>query len=232
MATCVSLARDPATLKIEVENLTALADFKILRDQLVANGQKFTPQTLTQVPYEQLFLCCTGEAQSARCDRALVVNERQARRRRFLDMETDELERSQRYLLINQMEEDVRYARAYRLAPKWEELNLREQVWAKLNCIFTHIDSPQERLKEAILLLRRCADEHLLPPEVAKSYMPRLRGLLTVYPDRITDALFRDKVGELAESIFEFLPDEEAALMMAEEIQGYSCSSDCYRVML
>ena len=173
-----------------------------------------------------------GEAGSARCDRALVVAERKARRERFLNMETDELEESRRFLVINQMDEDVRVAQALRAAPKWEELNARQQVWAKLSCIYNHIDDPSMRLKEAILLLRECATQRVLPPEVAMSYMPRLRGLLTVYPGKITPTLFRAKVLEIADALFEFLDEREAAVLQREEIQNYSCTSDCFRVMI
>jgi hypothetical protein len=219
-------------VKIEVENVAPLADFETLKHQHINNGTQFTTTSLARVPYEQLFLCCAGEAGAARCDRSLVVTERQGRRRRFLNMETDELEHAQRYLLINQMDEDVRTDTIHRLAPHWDDLNVRQQVWAKLNCIYNHIDNTDLRMKEAIILLRRCAEERLLPPEVAKSYMPRLRGLMTVFPGRVTDSIFRSKVLEIAESILEFLPDEEAAVMQREEIQGYSCSSDCYRVIV
>jgi hypothetical protein len=219
-------------VKIEVEGSLPLSDFPHLREQLIQRGKKFTPDILAQVPYEQLHLCCTGEAGSDRCDRALVVAERKARRERFLSMETDELEESKRFLVINQMDEDVRVAQALRAAPKWEDLNARQQVWAKLNCVYNHIDDPSLRLKEAILLLRECATQRVLPPEVAMSYMPRLRGLLTVYPGKITPTLFRAKILEIADALFEFLDEREAAVLQREEIQNYSCTGDCFRVMI
>ena len=219
-------------MKIEVLNFEPLSDFLVLRSELIARREKFSPVTLARVPYEQLTLCCTGEAGAARCDRELVVNERKARRARFLNMETQDLANSQNFLRVNQMEEDVKFDQTIRLAPRWEDLNARQKVWAKLHCIHNHIDNPEGRLKEVILLLRDCADQRLLPPEVAKSYGPRLRGLITVYPGRVNDTFFRIKIGELAESIFEFLPTEEAELLQREEIQNYSCSSDCYRVVV
>lgn len=219
-------------MKIEVENISPLSDFYTIKSQLGASGEKFTPATLARVPYEQLFLCCTGEAGSTRCARDIVVLARRARRRRFLHQETDEMDASQRYLLVNQMEEDVKCDYSLMNAPRWEDLNSRQKVWAKLNCVYNHIDAPYVRLGEAILLLRDCTLSRELPPEVAKSYMPRLRGLQTVYPGKITDSLFRTKVGEIAESIFEFLPDEEAQQIAFEAIQGYSCSSDCYRLVV
>ena len=233
MDTCASLARVQAAVKIEVLNFEPLSDFIVLRSELIARGEKFSPSTLARVPYEQLTLCCTGEAGAARCDRELVVNERKARRARFLNMETKDLSDSQNFLRVNQMEEDVKFDQTIRLAPRWEDLNSRQKVWVKLHCIHNHIDSPGERLKEVVLLLRDCAEQRLLPPEVAKSYGPRLRALVTMLnPPRITDTFFRIKIGELAESIFEFLPTEEAELLQREEIQNYSCSSDCYRVVV
>jgi hypothetical protein len=218
-------------VKIEVENYAPLADFKYLRDQLIQQGKKFSSATLSQVPYEQLHLCATGEAGVARCDRDLVVEERHARRERFLNMETDEFQASEVFLKINQMDEDVKVAQATRAAPKWADLNAKQQVWAKLNCINNHIDDPSLRLKEAIILLRECAIQRYLPPEVAMSYMPRLRGLLTVFPSSITPVLFRAKLSEITDAIFEFMDEGEVAVLQKEDIQDYSCTSDCYRVV-
>lgn len=230
--TSANRAKVQAAVRIEVENLSPLSDFTTLRDELIRRGDRFAPYTLTKIPYEQLFLCCTGDALGARCDRQLVVNERRARRRRFLHQETDEQAASERYLLVNQMTDDVRYDQGMATAPKWDDLKARQKVWAKLNCIYNHIDAPYIRLGEAILLLRDCTLSRELPPEVAKSYMPRLRGLQTIYPGRVTDSIFRSKIGEIAESLFEFLPDEEAQVVAFEAIQGYSCSSDCYRIVV
>jgi hypothetical protein len=219
-------------LKIEVENYEPLVDFRFLRDQLVQQNEKFSPESLPQVPYEQLFLCCTGEAGAARCGRSLIVAERLARRARFVNMETDESAASRTYLQVNQMDEDVRCDQTVQSTPRWGDLNARQQTWAKLNCIANHIDDPALRLKEAILLLRECASQRVLPPEVAMSYMPRLRGLLTVYPGRITDQLFRTKITEIADALFEFLDEHEVLALQREEIRNYSCTSDCYRVLI
>ena len=219
-------------MKIAVENNAPLLDFSTLKERLIQRGEIFSPSTLSQIPYDQLILCCTGEAGSARCDQGMVVVERRARRARFLNMETDELEAAHNFLVVNQMNEDVRYDQTYRAAPRWEDLKVRQQVWARLICIYNHIDDPGSRLKEVILMLRRCAVDHDLPPEVAKSYMPRLRGLLTVYPGKISVALFRAKITEIAENIFDFLPPEEALALQREEIQGYSCTNDCFRVLV
>jgi hypothetical protein len=219
-------------VKIEIHNFAPVSDFKTLRSTLILKGEKFSPETLPQVPYEQLFLCCTGEAGTARCDRAPVLAERRSRRQRFLNMETNELEASGNFLRVNQMDEDVKFDQTIRMAPKWENLSSRQQVWAKLHCIHNHIDNPQIRLKEAILLLRTCAEENDLPMEVAKSFMVRLRGLLSVFPGRLTETLFRIKIGEITDNLFEFLPEEETTLLQREEIQDYNCSSDCYRVVV
>jgi hypothetical protein len=218
-------------VKIEIEGCVPLEDFQTLRDKLVARHEKFTPATLLRVPYEQLYLCCTGEAHDARCGCSLVVQERKSRRSRFLNMETDELESSQTYLKINQMDEDVRYEQTAQAAPRWADLNPRQQVWAKLNCVNNHLDDPSARLKESIILLRECATQRVLPPDVAMSYMPRLRALLTIYPGKMTDQLFRTKINEIADGLFAFFDNEESALLQREEIRDYSCTSDCYRVM-
>lgn len=219
-------------MRIEVEDLgSQRRDFWEVRDELIASGQKFSEATLSHIPYSQLHLCCIGNAGAAACSQKLVQQEKQRRRERYLSMEPDEFEAATNYLKIEQMYDDVKYAIAYRHAPKWDSLNDRQKAVAKLRCICNHIDEPQQRLGEAILLLRKCSTT-CLPSEVAITYMNKLKGLLTVYPGKLSDETFRAKMVDITSSINDFLPDEERVVLEREELQDFSCTSDCYRVLL
>ncbi len=220
-------------MKIEIENLGApRQDFQHLRDDLIVHGKKFDETTLPSIPYQELILCCTGPAGEAACLTRLVRLEKKRRRERFLGMELEEFSECLNFLRVEQMEEDIQFALAQRAAPKWDDLSTRQKLWFKLSCIYSHLDSPQQRLGEAILLLRICADEvdSGLPKEVCEHFMNKLKQYHAEYPGVLKDFQFREKVWDVAETILEFLPDEELGICKKEMLQDYSCTSDCFRV--
>lgn len=221
-------------MKIEVQNLGApRKDFQHLRDDLVAQGRRFDESTLPGIPYQELILCCTGPAGEAACLPRLVRTEKESRRARFLNMQPDEFAECLNFLRVEQMDEDVNFALMQRAAPVWEELSTRQRLWFKLSCIYSHLDSPQQRLGEAILLLRKCAEEvdSGLPKEVCEHYSNRLKQFHAEFPGTMKDNQFREKVWDIAETILEFLPDEELGICKKEMLQDYSCTSDCFRVI-
>ena len=221
-------------MKIEIENLGApRQDFQHLRDDLISRGKKFDESNLPSIPYKDLILCCTGPAGEAACLPRLIRAEKEHRRERFLGMEPTELAECLNFLRVEEMEEDVQTALASRAAPKWDDLSTRQKLWFKLSCIYSHVDSPQQRLGEAILLLRVCANEvdSGLPKEVCEHYGNRLKQYHADYPGILKDNQFREKVWDIAESVLEFLPDEELGICKKEALQDYSCTSDCFRVI-
>jgi hypothetical protein len=206
-------------------------DFYAVRDTLVKSKQKFTADNLHLVPYDQLALCCIGNAGAAACSQKAVQQEQEQRRERFLHMQPEELAESENYLKMERMYDDVIYAIAYRNAPTWESLNDRQKACAKLVCIANHIDNPHPRLKECLALLRKCSTTSL-PTDAAMAYMMALKALQGVYPGRMSDETFRNKIAEILDNLMVFLPDEELPPLDKEELQGFSCTSDCFRIML
>lgn len=223
-------------MKIEVETLDApRRDFYDLRKELIASGKKFDETNLRFIPYDQLHLCCIGNAGEAVCLPRLVQAEKAARRERFLHMESEEFKAAEIFLKIERMYDDVMYAIAYRNAPKWDDLKYRQRAWAKLTCLYNHVDDPFQRLGEAVLVLRKCSqplDNDGLPPDYCMNLMNKLKGLSTVFPGRLSDDGFRQKIAELAYGLLEFLPDEERTVLEKEQLQDYSCTSDCFRVLV
>jgi hypothetical protein len=220
-------------MKIEVENLGApRQDFQRLRDDLVAQGRKFDETHLPSIPYQELILCCTGPAGEAACLPRLVRAEKVRRRERFLGMEQAEFDECLNFLRVEEMEADINFALAQRAAPNWDDLSARQKLWFKLSCIYNHVDAPHQRLGEAILLLRKCMDEvdSGLPREVCEHYMNKLRQYHADFPAVMKENQFREKVWDIAETILEFLPDEEVGICKKELLQNYSCTSDCFRV--
>lgn len=221
-------------MKIEIENLGAPRhDFKSLRDDLIAAGQKFDEATLPSIPYEDLILCCTGSAGEAACLPRLVRAEKVSRRERFLGMQEEEFKECINFLRVERMDEDIHFALAHRAAPKWDDLASRQRLWFKLCCVYNHIDAPQQRLGEAILLLRKCGAEvdSGLPREVCEHYSNRLKQYHNDFPGVLKDNQFREKVWDITETILEFLPDDERSICEKEMLQDYGCTSDCFRVV-
>jgi len=221
-------------MNIEIETLdTPRRDFADLRRELVAEGKKFSEKTLAAIPYSQLHLCCIGNAGPTACLPRLVQQEKRNRRERFLNMEPEEFKASVTYLKIEQMYDDVMYAISYRLAPKWEILSDRQKLWAKLTCLYNHIDNPMPRIDEVVEMFAQCAANPVggLPVDVCRVYGSKLKGMATVYPGKVSDELFREKTGEIAETLLEFMQPEERKMLEKEQLQDFTCTSDCFRVL-
>ena len=217
-------------LQIAIEKLGVPdRDFYEVQQELLSRGEQFTPSVLASIRYSQLHLCCIGNAGEAACAPRFVQKEKEQRRERFVEMGERELETCISFLKIEQMYSDVMYARMYRSAPRWDDLNDRQKAWVKLVCVYNHIESPRPRIEEVINLLHRCSITSL-PIEPTMGYMAKLKGLLSVYPKFVGDELFRESIGTIADSLLDFLPDEERKLLETEQLQDYSCASDCFRV--
>jgi hypothetical protein len=149
-------------------------------------------------------------------------------------MEPEAFQRCEKFLRVEGMYDDVVEARAGIGSPAWDHLNSRQQVWAKLNCLYNHIDDPAQRVTEAIELLRESskAMKGGLPLDVATHYIGRLKGLSSVYPGKIGDALFRQQIEEYRDSIYDFLEENERNICENEQIRDYRCTSDCFRVLV
>lgn len=220
-------------MKIEIENLgIQRRDFHQLRNELIKTSHKFDERTLPSIPYSDLILCCIGTAGEVACSLRLVREEKQRRRERFLSMEPEEFAECLNFLRVEQLHDDVKFAIAQQSVPKWDNLANRQKVWFKLNCICNHWDAPQQRLGEAILLLKECSNEidSGLPADVCEHYLNRLKKFHAEFLT-MKESFFREKVWDIAETILEFLPDPERSICQKEELRDYGCTSDCYRVI-
>lgn len=220
-------------MKIEIESsVPQQRSFSELRQELTVIGKKFDAATLKLVPYAQLPLCCIGNAGDAACLPNLVQQEKRNRRERFLNMEPEELKQAEAYLKIERMYDDVVYALAIRTAPKWEGLSTCQKLWAKLTCLYNHVDNLSDRMAEVTDLFAKCAAdrESGLPADVCTVYASKLRGMASVHPGRMSDEAFRTKLGEIAETLLEFMTPEERQMLEKEQIQDFSCTSDCFRI--
>ena len=129
--------------------------------------------------------------------------------------------------------DDVMYAIACRTAPKWKDLNDAQKVVAKLTCLYNHVDNPADRMLESLNLLTRCSadPENPFPADVCTMYASKIRGMSLVFPERISDVLFRKKVAEIFESLLDFMPNQQKQVIEKEQLQDFSCTSDCFRVI-
>ncbi len=221
-------------MQIEIEALdTPIREFSELRRELIEQGRSFDEVTLRAVPYYQLPLCCIGNAGDAACSPYLVRKEKELRRERFLNMEMEEFKEAEVYLKIEQMYDDVMFAIANRIAPKYESLSDCQKLWVKLTCLYNHVDQPSERIQDTISLFHECVDnpEGLLPVDVCQQYAGKLKAVATVYPGKLSDERFREKVSEMADTVLQFMPVEQRALVEKEQLNNFSCTSDCFKVL-
>lgn len=222
-------------MKIEFDSLDIpQRDFSELKRELLEQGRSFDEATLRSVPYHQLHLCCIGNADVAACSMQLVRQEKASRRERFLSMEPEEFKEVANLLKIERMYDDVLYAITCRTVPRWASLNDCQKLWAKLTCLYNHVDNPSDRLREVLNLFARCAakPESGLPIDVCTVYASKLRGMASVYPGKVSDTTFRHKVGEIAETLLEFMSDEDKKVLEKEQLQDFSCASDCFKILV
>jgi hypothetical protein len=217
-------------MRVEVESYgNTRRDFYDFRDNLIERGKTFDEASLRLLSYHQLYLAAIGNAGAAVCSPQFVQREKARRRERFLAMEPEELKTCERYLRVEEMYDDVIVALGSKLAPRWDGLSDRQKLWAKLNCLYNHLDDPQTRIGEALLLLRKCSTTSL-PTDVCQHYIQRMQGLMATYPGRVTDEFFRTQIEDIRDNIRDFLPDEEQEVCDEQQIADYSCTSDCFRV--
>jgi hypothetical protein len=223
------------SLNIEVEALdTPLRDFAELRRELIEQGLTFDEISIRAIPYSQLHLCCIGNAGAAACTPELVQSEKATRRERFLNMETDDFKEAETFLKIEQMYDDVLFAISNRMTLPYSTLTDCQKLWVRLTCLYNHVDNPIQRMQDVIALFQQCAaNPHgKLPTDVCSVYAGKFKGLATVYPGRISDKIFREKVGEMAETVLQFMSDGERQFVEKEQLQDFSCTSDCFRILI
>ncbi len=219
-------------MKVDVESYgQSRRDFYDLRSDLIERDKKFDEISLHLLPYHQLHLCAIGNAGVAACSPELIQQEKARRRERFLAMDEKELKACERYLRAEEMYDDVLFVLGLKLAPCWDKLSDRQKAWAKLNCLYNHIDDPQHRMGEVLLLLRKCSTTSL-PTDVCQHYTGKLRGLMAVYPTGVTDEFFRTQIEDIRDNIRDFLPDEERGIVDKEQIADFQCTSDCFRIFV
>jgi len=220
-------------MKVDVESYgNARRDFYDLRSDLIEQDKTFDGASLRLLPYHQLHLAAMGNAGDAVCPLILVQQEKARRRERFLAMDEAELKACERYLRAEEMYDDVILVIGSKLAPRWGELSDPQKLWAKLNCLYNHLDDPQQRMGEALLLLRKCSTTSNLPTDVCQHYMGRLRGLMATYPGSLSDDFFRSQIEDIRDNVRDFLPDEERLICDREQVADFQCTSDCFRVFI
>jgi len=221
-------------LKVEVETIQPSVRFSDARKELASEGKRFTSKALRRIRYPDLHLCCIGSARSATCSPALVRSEKERRIGRFLSLAPDELGQAERWLRAEGMLEDVAEEMSSRSSPSWDRLRPRQKLAFKLMCIYNHMDSPEERILEAVRLLKESAGDGI-PAGTCSSLCSALTSLARKYvgmeedeKGRIEGPEFRDGIWKAMEEVLDLLPKEEQAVVLREQVNGYGCTSDCF----
>ncbi len=220
-------------MRVDVESYgSARRDFYDLRSDLIEQDKTFDGVSLRLLPYHQLHLAAMGNAGAAACPTILIQQEKARRRERFLAKDEAELKACERYLRAEEMYDDVILVIGSKLAPRWGELSDPQKLWAKLNCLYNHLDDPQQRLGEALLLLRKCSTTSNLPTDVCQHYLSRLKGLMATYPGQVSNDFFRTQIEDTRDNIRDFLSDDERGVCDKQQIADFQCSSDCFRIFI
>jgi hypothetical protein len=223
-------------LKVEVETIQPSVRFSDARRELASEGRRFTSKALRRIRYPELHLCCIGSARSAACSPSLVRSEKERRIGRFLSLAPEELGQAERWLRAEGMLEDVAEEMSSRSAPSWDCLRPRQRLAFKLICIYNHVDSPEERILEAVGLLKESAGDGI-PAGTCSSLCSALVSLARRHAgtqedgegERMGDPEFRGGIWKAMEEVLDLLPREEQAVVLREQVRDYRCTSDCFR---
>jgi hypothetical protein len=223
-------------LKVEVDTVIPSLDFRIVQQELASQGKRFGKDSLQKIPYSQLHLCCIGPAGAAACSPRLVYLEKERRLDRFVSLAPETLKDSERWLKAEGMFDDVMAEVSAKAAPEWDNLKPRQRVVALLFCLYNHVDDPEERVVDAVAFIKESAGDGI-PPMLGSELCSKLvnltrrfLGLVEEDKQRITSTEFREGIFQVIEAILNILSKEEAMTLMQEKINGFSCTSDCFRV--
>lgn len=195
----------------------ALADLK-------TKGERFGPESLKSIPYDQLILAATGNAGVCRCSLADVVNEKQERRALILGLPKKKYEQMKLDdLLASDLQEDL--ITINRTAPSWSELSVVAKLYFKLSCIENHPHDSFSRLSEVVNLLREA--EGLIPQQMAFSL--RLEFQSVLLSKRVHgDDLVRDTCTKASNMLYGFVTDPELELVDKLELRDFVCTAGCF----
>lgn len=215
------------TIEIDPHGMSRVP-FADLRSLLLETRQTFSDRELRLLPYSELILAALANAGASACTIEAVLAHKQARRRRFLSMSPDALAKAQRYLQDEGMYTDIQALVAMRDAPPWDTLTSPVRLWLKLNCLYTHIAEPEQRLRDAISLAAEAESASLLDSSRAYRMIEKLDRLRHFYPSGLSDDTFRTAIGCMSEEMLELLSIEEQEHCQRELVADYSCTGGCY----
>lgn len=202
--------------------------FAEVRARLLAFGQIFTERDLRLLPYNEISLAAMANAGKTACTLQQVIEEKRRRRYRFLHLSPDELDKAKRYIQVEGMYSDLCAQQQMRVAPRWSTLSARAKLWFKLNCLYTHSDAPEQRLRETYPLVLECEQRGYLKPENAQRIVGTLDSVSWLYPDAMDVEVFHTTLGRLTEEVLGYLDDTDMVNCQRELIADYSCTSNCY----
>lgn len=206
--------------------MAVYTDFYKLLDILKERGNKFDTKTLKLLPYAQLDLAAIGNAGVCRCSPNLVIKEKNNRRKPYSLLK----EEDRAYLLKAGMLNDMLEEQAATGLPSWGSLGAVAQLWFKLDCLHTHLDSPEYRLTEVIALLQRSISSELLPSQVALSLKSEFQSLL-LRKTKVPDALLRTSCEQCSNVVYGFIPPNEVIICDQGLLADYSCTASCFRAI-
>ena len=197
-------------------------DFYDALVELKARGEQFGPETLKEIPYDQLILAASGNAGVCRCPLGDVINEKQERRALLLALPKKKLEHLKLDdLMAADVQEDL--IMINRTTPSWVDLSVVAKLYFKLSCLENHSHDAFSRLSEVVNLFREA--EGALPHQMAFSLRLEFQSALLSKP---SDDWVRDACTKASNMLYSFIPGPEVDLIDKLELRDYVCTAGCF----
>jgi hypothetical protein len=197
-------------------------DFYDVLEELKRKGEKFSPQTLQDIPYDQLILAASGNAGVCRCPLSDVIREKQERRALLLGLPKAEFEKIK---LDDLLAGDLMEDRAYQThpAPSWNDLGIVAKLYFKLSCLENHPHDAFNRLSEVVNFLREA--EGVIPQQIAFSLRREFQSGLLSKP---SDDWVRDASTKASNILYGYVTGPEVDIIDKLELMDYVCTAGCF----
>jgi hypothetical protein len=208
-------------------------DFDLLRDELLAKGERFTPATLAQLRYPDILRAAIGDAGEAACSQEMAQAERELRLSAYNHLTNAREVRSFRVELdMLGMWLDVVQriqSRNTEALPRFKDLSPQLKAYLLIRCLRSHADQPQERLQALQLELldfrtKKNADKDAL--STAGVMFRAAHELLTA--PQPADILEVRKAFYGFDTLTYGLDQFERAIVLTTNISGYHCTGGCF----
>ena len=200
-------------------------DFYDVLEELKQKGEKFSPESLRRLAYDQLHFAAMGNAGASRCTVEEVLRERRERRALLLGVPPS---RWTRLKLCSNMLEDLHSDKVKKDSniPCWSDLTPLCQISFRLGCLEIHPHHPLSRVSEILNQIATYPDPN---PDLQLCFTKMQTDLQSVLLSKPSTEWLRKMAGQYSLHLSSFLTERDTEILDGQSVRGYVCHAGCFR---